>query len=130
MQTASTIERPDPARFMLTTTCVPIIPAHNCLREVGDVKLKDYPGIVDWPPMPGGAYSPYQQFPTDERSVVVTRVFPVVSEFVTFTCEFSGRQNTYDLQVEDTNTARELGRILSECVGKTLADFGVVPLEY
>jgi len=94
------------------------------------VKLKDYPGIILWPPAPGGPYSPYQQFPTDEESVVVTQVFPVINEFVTFTCEFKGHQHTYDLQVEDIHTAKELARILNECVGKTLDAFGMVPLEY
>jgi len=93
------------------------------------MKLKDYPGIVSWPPMPGGAYSPGQKFPENDQSVVVTEVFPVVSEYVTFTCEFEGSQHTYDLQVEDIFTAKELARILSENVGKSLDSFGVVPLE-
>jgi len=76
------------------------------------------------------AFSPYQKFPTDEESVVVTQVFPVINEFVTFTCEFDGHQHAYDLQIEDIHTAKELARILNECVGKTLDAFGAVPLEY
>ena len=80
--------------------------------------------------MPGGAFGPYEEFPTDEESVVVAEVFPVVNEFVTFTCLFKGRLHSYDLQVEDIDTARELARLLARHKGQTLAGFGEFPLDY
>lgn len=93
--------------------------------------LKDYPGIAPnaWPPQPGGAFTPYQAFPVDEK-VLVTEVFPVVNQFVTFTCEFQGSQHTYDLQTADAETAKEFARLLKRHVGKTLEKFGEFRLDY
>jgi len=93
--------------------------------------LKDYPGIAPgaWPPSPGGVYAPHQAFPVDEK-VLVTEVFPVVNEFVTFTCEFQGNQHTYDLQTTDAEIAKEFARLLKRHVGKTLEKFGEFRLDY
>ena len=93
--------------------------------------LKDYPGIAPgaWPPMPGGAYTPSQIFPVDER-VLVTEVFPVVNEFVTFTCEFQGSRHTYDLQTTDARMAEEFARLLKRHVAKTVEKFGEFRLDY
>ncbi len=93
--------------------------------------LRDYPGIAlgAWPPLPGGAYTPTQAFPIDER-VLVTKVFPLVNEFVTFTCEFQGSQHTYDLQTTDTGMAKEFARLLKRHVGETLEKFGEFRLDY
>jgi hypothetical protein len=93
--------------------------------------LKEYSGIAPhaWPPQPGGAFSPCQAFPVDEK-VRVTRVFPPINEFVTFTCEFQGEQHTYDLQTSDDGLAKELARLLETHVGKTLEKFGEFRLDY
>jgi hypothetical protein len=93
--------------------------------------LKDYAGIAlgAWPPSPGGAYTSHQAFPTDEK-VLIGRVFPVINEFVTFTCEFRSSQHTYDLQTTDTGMAKELVRLLERHVGKTLEKFGEFRLDY
>ena len=93
--------------------------------------LKDYPGIVPgaWPPAPGGAYSTHQAFPIDER-VLVTEVFPVVNQFVTFTCEYQGSQHTYDLEIADAEMAKEFARLLKRHIGKTLETFGEFRLDY
>lgn len=93
------------------------------------MKVRNFPGMVSWPPMPGGAYTSYQAFPTDEN-VLVTEVFPVMNEFVTFTCEFQGPRHSYDLQMVDVETAREFARLLSRHVGTTLEKFGDFRLDY
>jgi hypothetical protein len=92
--------------------------------------LKDYPGIVSWPPQPGGAFNGHvpPPFPVDQK-VMVTKVFPVINEFVTFTCNFLGNEHTYDLQMEDKATAEEFARLLVKHVGKTLEQFGEFPLD-
>ena len=92
--------------------------------------LRDYKGIVDWPPLPGGAYSSVQPFPADEASVVLKEVFPVANEFVTFTCIFGGSDHTYDLRTEDEALAGELARWMSQYIGRKLSDFGDFPLDY
>jgi hypothetical protein len=94
------------------------------------MRLRDYPGIAPgaWPPQPGGAFGPCQAFPTDER-VLVTKVFPVINELVTFTCEFQGSQPTCDLRTTDAGMAEELARLLKRHVGKTLEKFGEFPLD-
>ena len=93
--------------------------------------LKDYPGIAPgaWPPSPGGSYASHQAFPTDEK-VRVVQVFPVIDEFVTFTCDFQGNDHTYDLQATDTAMAKEFAHILKRHVGKTLEKFGEFRLDY
>jgi hypothetical protein len=92
--------------------------------------LKDYSGIVSWPPLPGGAFNGHEPppFPVDEK-VMATKVFPVMSEFVTFSCEFHGTQHSYDLQMEDKATAEEFARWLEKHVGKTLEQFGEFRLD-
>ena len=88
------------------------------------MRVRDYPGIVSWPPMPGGAYSPTQAFPIDE-DVIITETYPVVDEFVTFTCAFQSSQHTYDLQMTDMATAEEFARLMqNHVVGKTLGKLG------
>jgi len=92
------------------------------------MRVKDYPGIADWPPEPGGAFRRGQSFPTDQK-VVVTRIFPVTNEFVTFTCAFDGAEHTYDLRLEDKDIAAEFARLLSRHVGTTLEVFGEFRLD-
>lgn len=87
------------------------------------MKVKDYHGIVPWPPMPGGAYASSESFPVDQK-VMVTEVFPAVNEFVTFTCEFHGKQHSYDLHMADRATAEEFVRWLQRHVGQTCEQFG------
>jgi hypothetical protein len=86
--------------------------------------VRDYPGIKDWPPTPGGAYAKRQSFPLGEN-VIITEIFPVRNEFVTFTCEFQGAQHTYDLSMTDIGMAEEFARLMQRhVVGKTLEKFG------
>jgi len=92
------------------------------------MKVKDYKGIVDWPPMPGGAFRRGQKFPTDQK-VLVTKVCPVVNGFVTFTCRFDEAEHTYDLQFVDKPTAEEFARLLTRHVGRTLEVFGEFRLD-
>jgi hypothetical protein len=92
------------------------------------MKLKNYPGIVSWPPLPGGAFAGYEAFPVDQK-VMVTEVSPVIDEFVTFTCEFHGTQSSYDLHMVDKATAEEFARLLNRHVGKTLEQFGEFRLD-
>ncbi len=92
------------------------------------MKVKDYKGIADWPPMPGGAFRHGQKFPTDQK-VLVTKVFPVVNEVVTFTCKFDGAEHSYDLRLVDKPTAEEFARLLQRHVGKTLEVFGEFRLD-
>jgi predicted metalloprotease with PDZ domain len=87
------------------------------------MRVKDYPGIADWPPQPGGAFRSGQRFPADEK-VLITKIFPVMSEFVTFTCSYDGAEHTYDLRLTDRATAEEFARLLSRHVGATLEVFG------
>jgi|SRR5271165_4517836 len=93
------------------------------------MKLREYPGIRDWPPMPGGAFLPHEPFPIDETSVVIAEVFPVINEFVTFTCDFNGRPHAYDLQTRDQSTAEGLAFWLTKLIGKTLDKFGEFRLD-
>jgi len=92
------------------------------------MKVKDYPHIVDWPPQPGGTYKRGQAFPLDQN-VLITEIFPVINEFVTFTCEFQGDRNTYDMQTENKAFAGEFARLLKPHVGKTLEKFGEFRLD-
>jgi hypothetical protein len=92
------------------------------------MRLKDYLR-TSWPPMPGGSFTRYQEFPVDQR-VSVAEVFPSVNAFVTFTCEFRGSRPTYDLPMKDQGLAEEFSRLLSRHIGTTLEQFGELPLDY
>lgn len=92
------------------------------------MRVKDYLGKI-WPPMPGGAFTRYQEFPADQ-GVSVAEVFPVVNECLTFACEFQGNRHTYDLPMGDRELALELARLLSRHVGTTLEQFGDLCLDY
>ena len=92
------------------------------------MKIKDFLG-TSWPPMPGGAFTWYQDLPTDQR-VSVAEVFPVRNEFLTFTCESQGDRHTYDLPMEDQGLAEEFARLLSRHIGTTLEQFGELRLDY
>ena len=92
------------------------------------MKVKEYPGIASWPPLPGGAYAGTEPFPLDQ-TVKITEVFPVVNEFVTFTCEFQGRQHSYDLQMADKPTAKGFAMWLQRHTGKELEQFGEFRLD-
>lgn len=93
------------------------------------MQVSEYPGIVEWPPMAGGAYARGDEFPMDVSTVVVERVFPVVNEFLTFTCKFKGRSHTYDLRTQDEETAKGLAFWLDKLSGLTLDKFGDFPLD-
>ena len=99
------------------------------IREWGSC-LKDYDGIVSWPPQPGGAFDGDNPppFPVDEK-VMVTKVLPVVDASVPFKCKFSGAEHTYDLLMVDKATAEEFARWLERHVGKTLEQFGEFRLD-
>jgi len=92
------------------------------------MKVKEYPGVVDWPPQPGGPYNRGQAFPVDQK-VLITQIFPVVNQFVTFTCEFQNEQHSFDLQLKDKAVAEEFARFLKRHVGKTLEKFGEFRLD-
>ena len=92
------------------------------------MKVKNYPGIVSWPPLPGGAFSSNEPFPVDEE-VEIFEVFTVINEFVTFTCEFRGGRHTYDLQMVDKATAEGFATWLKKYVGKTIRQFGEFRLD-
>jgi hypothetical protein len=92
------------------------------------MKVKEYPGIVSWPPLPGGAFAGNEPFPLDQ-TVAIREVFPVVNEFVTFTCEFNGREHSYDLQMADKATAEGFAMWLGKYVGKLLERFGEFRLD-
>ena len=79
--------------------------------------------------MPGCAFTRYEQFPTGQR-VSIAEVFPVMNEFVTFTCEFQGSRHTYNLLMEDQGLADEFAGFLSRHIGTTLEQFGEVRLDY
>ena len=79
--------------------------------------------------MPGGAYKGGEAFPLHE-DVLVTELFPVVNQFVTFTCEFQGKQHSYDLEMSDVGLAQEFARLLRRHVGKTLGKFGDFRLDF
>lgn len=93
------------------------------------MQVSEYPGIVEWPPMPGGAYARGDEFPMDVSTVVVERVLPVVNEFLTFTCKFKGRSHTYDLRTQDEETAKSLAFWLDKLSGLTLDKFGDFQLD-
>jgi hypothetical protein len=93
------------------------------------MRLREFKGITNWPPTPGGSYRRGQAFPTDEDSVVLKKVFPVMNEFVIFTCEFGGYDHTYFLQTEDEALAGELARWMTLHIGRKLSDFGNFPLD-
>jgi hypothetical protein len=78
--------------------------------------------------LPGGAFSGSEPFPIDQ-AVLITQVFPVMNEFVTFTCRFHGRDHTYDLQMRDQATAEGFALWLARYVGKTLEQFGEFRLD-
>lgn len=94
------------------------------------MKLKDYSGIKSWPPLPGGAFDSRNPppFPVDEK-VMIREVFPVLNEFVTFTCDLHGTQHSYDLEMDDKATAEEFARLLKRHVGETLEQFGEFRLD-
>jgi len=92
------------------------------------MRVRDYLGM-SWPPMPGGAFTRYQQFPADQR-VPIAEVFPAINGFLTFTCEFQGNLHTYDLPMDDQGLAEEFVRLLSRHAGSTLEQFGELRLDY
>ena len=53
----------------------------------------------------------------------------MVNEFVTFTCEFSGSEHSYDLQMTDKATAEGFAIWLQRHVGKALGQFGEFRLD-
>jgi hypothetical protein len=78
--------------------------------------------------LPGGVFAGSEPFPVDQ-TVAIMKVFPVVNEFVTFTCEFGGREHSYDLHMADQATAEGFALWLQRHVGKALEQFGELRLD-
>jgi hypothetical protein len=76
-----------------------------------------------WPPSPGGASARGQKWPQD-GTVRIKDVFPVRNGHLTFTCEYEGFPNTYDLAVKDGWREVELFAVLQQHIGKTIDEFG------
>jgi hypothetical protein len=89
--------------------------------------------VLDWPPLPGGAFQGSEPFQLDDSKVVIVELFPVVNAFVTFTCSDTERPNSppssYDLPTEDEATAKGLAFWLEKLKGKTLDKFGEFRLD-
>jgi hypothetical protein len=97
------------------------------------MRVREYPGVLDWPPTPGGACQGSEPFQLDDSKVVIVEVFPVENDFVTFTCSDTERPNSlpssYDLPTQDQETAEQLAFWLEKLKGKTLDKFGEFPLD-
>jgi hypothetical protein len=91
------------------------------------MKVKKY--FPSWPPLPGGAFAGYQQFPIDQ-SLCVDEVYPPLAGCMTFTCRFQESRPTYDVPLGDQPLAEELSRLLSRHQGTTLEQFGELRLDY
>ena len=95
--------------------------------------VRDYPGVLDWPPYPGGAFQGSEPFHLDDSKVLIKEVFEVKNAFVTFTCSEIERPNalpgSYDIPICDEETAKQLAFWLKQLVGKTLDKFGEFPLD-
>ena len=94
--------------------------------------LREYPGLVNWP-LPGGAFAGSEPLQFDDSKVIVLEVFPVVNQFVTFTGREIERPNshpdTYDLEMEDEEIAKQVAFWLQQLIGKTLDRFAEFPLD-
>jgi hypothetical protein len=94
------------------------------------MRLKNYPGIVSWPPLSGGAYDDHNPpFPDDDQKVLIMGVGTVVNEFVPFSCKFQGNEHSYDSQMVDMAAAEGLALWLRKHVGKTLEQLGEFRLD-
>jgi hypothetical protein len=86
------------------------------------MKLKEL--VKDWPPSPGGAYDLRgQAFPQD-INVPIAEVGPVVNEYVACKCYYLGKPTTFDLPMEDKETAESAARVIRQHLGETLMAVG------
>ena len=99
------------------------------LHYFQNMQIHEFPGIVDWPPLPGGAYQAGDEFPQDVSMVVVAKVYPVVSEYASFSGEFKGRLHSYDVHTVDEETAKRLAFCLEQLIGRTVDKFGDLRLD-
>ena len=61
------------------------------------MKVREHPKVVHWPPQAGGVDRGVE-IPLAEEQPVISRVFAIRNEFVTFEAQFKGNPFTYDVK--------------------------------
>jgi len=89
------------------------------------IRVMDLP---DWPPQPGGRYDGSYRVPTSEQAILKSSE-RTSGSFVTFVCEFEGKEHTYDLEVKNDELARKLEKVLRANVGKSIMQIGFLEIE-
>ena len=84
-------------------------------------KIKEL--VKDWPPSPGGAFGRGYVTPQD-INVPIAEVGPVVNEYVACKCFYMGQPNTFDLPMEDKETAERAAAVIRQHLGETLMSVG------
>jgi len=89
-------------------------------------KIKEL--VQDWPPSPGGAFGRGYAAPQD-ANVPVAEVGPVVNEYVACKCLYMGQAHTFDLLMNDTETAETVADVIRQHLGETLMAIGELEVE-
>ncbi len=84
--------------------------------------------LQDWPPQPGGAYSPGAVIPVGGEALV-SEVFPVSDKILTFRGTFDKDSHSYHYKADTHKIALQLHEIVSKNVGKTVLSLGEFEIE-
>ena len=84
--------------------------------------------IPDWPPQPGGAFSPAYRSPSSEQAIV-KRIEGTNRAVVTFVCGFDGNEHSYDFDARSVELAGKVAKLLQSNIGKSLMQIGFLTLE-
>jgi hypothetical protein len=99
------------------------------------VALQYHPKLRDiWPPEPGGGFARGTVFPINGADIL-ERVFyyaPVghAKADVSLKTIYQGHYHTRDLLIDDADFAQRLAAFLRDKVGRTIADLGMLEIEF
>ena len=79
--------------------------------------------------MASGAFDPRGHVFPQDANLPVAEVGPVVNEFVGCKCFYMGQPNTFDLLLEDKETAEAVAAVVRQHLGETLLAIGELQVE-
>ena len=84
--------------------------------------------LLDWPPLPGGAYSSYTKFP-NAGEAVITELYPLLEKIVSFSGEFEGESHSYHYFAENEQLAKRVQELVAANLGKRLSELADLEVE-
>jgi hypothetical protein len=83
--------------------------------------------LEDWPPEPCGVFKTTFVLPKAEQAII-QKVLHMFDIWITFSCEFKGRDLTYDFQTLNEGMPPRLKVVLENNIGKSLSSIGEIEL--